>query len=326
VAISQELEKLGVGYIGVGFLEEGIALREAGIKSSILVLGGVAGFQIDYFLEYDLELTASSHFILQDMDRRARRMNRRAKVHLKIDTGLNRIGVNYRRAPEFLQFASTLPGIEVKGIYSHLALADSDLEFTKLQYQRLVNLREPSKKLFGDKIFFHLLNSAGIINFPQGAMEFVRPGLMLYGLIPNISYIEKVKLEPSLSLKSEVVFIKRVTAGEGISYGHTFSTQKETNIVTIPIGYGDGYPNRMSNKGEVLIGGKRYPVVGRVCMDQIMVDVGDDRIRVGEEVVLIGRQGYERITVEEISELTGAVPYEITIGITNRVPRLYLNR
>ena len=322
--ISHFLEKLKTDYLGVGFLEEGVTLREAGIKMPMIVLGGVAGFQIDLFLEYNLDLTASSHLILSEIDRRARRMNRKARVHLKIDTGINRIGVNYRRAKEFLTAASELAGIEVVSIYSHLATAESDQAFTVEQSRRLSEMFEPAEKLFRRKMPFHILNSAGIINNPREAMDWVRPGLMLYGMTPDISYLNKNMVKPVMSLKSEVVFMKRVPKGEGISYDLTHITSKETNIATIPIGYGDGYPVRLSNKGEVLIGGKRYPVVGKVCMDQIMIDVGDDRIRVGEEVVLIGEQGNDRITVEKICHQTGATPYEITVGIKSRVPRLYV--
>lgn len=324
IAIGKELERVGVDYLGAGFLEEGVALREAGVKLPILILGGVAGFQIDYFLEYDLELTASSHFIINEIDRRARRRGGRAKVHLKIDTGMNRIGVNYRRALEFLEEAAALPFIQVKGIYSHLAKANTDADFTRIQYQRLAALREPAQRIFNGKIPFHLLNSAGMLNFLDDPLDFVRPGLFIYGMNPDISYLDKTPVKPVMSLKSEVVFLKRVPPGEGISYDLTYTTDRLTTIATVPIGYGDGYPQRLSNCGKVLIGGKRYPIVGKVCMDQIMVNVGDDWVRIGEEVVLIGRQGNERITVEEICQLTGALPYEITIGIAGRVPRLYL--
>lgn len=318
------IEQLKAEYLGVGFLEEGVTLRDYGIKLPIMVLGGVAGFQIDYFLEYNLDLTASSHFILNEIDRRARRKGKTAKVHLKIDTGINRIGVNFRRGLEFIEMASKLKGIEVMSIYSHLASADTDKAFTEEQCCRLEKLKIPAEKIFNRKMPFHTHNSAGIINHPKNAMDWVRPGLMLYGLTPDISYLDKDLLKPVLSLKSEVVFIKRVSKGEGISYNLTHITAKDTTIVTIPIGYGDGYPVRLSNKGEVLIKGKRYPVVGKVCMDQIMVDIGDDRVNIGEEVVMIGSQGGDRITVEKICHQTGAIPYEITCGIKSRVPRLYV--
>lgn len=324
IPISQYLEKLGADYLGVGFLEEGVTLREKDIKLPIMVLGGVAGFQIDHFLEYNLELTASSHFILSEIDRRARRMNRKARVHLKIDTGINRIGVNFKRGVEFLEAASKLTGVEVVSVYSHLASAESDLEFTKEQYKRLLELRKPADSFFNRKVLFHLLNSAGVMNFPEGALDMVRPGLMLFGMTPDVSYLERHIVEPIMSVKSEIVFIKRIPPGEGISYGLTYVTDKVTTIVTIPIGYGDGYPVRLSNIGEVLIDGKRYPIAGRVCMDQIMADVGDARVRVGEEVVLIGKQGEDCISVEEICQKTGAIPYEITVGIKSRVPRLYV--
>jgi len=322
--IARYLEKLRAYYLGVGFLEEGIALREDKIALPILVLGGVAGFQIDHFLEYDLDLTASSHLILSEIDRRARRMNRIAKVHLKIDTGMNRIGVNYRRGLEFLEAAAKLPGLEVKSVYSHLASAETDREFTEEQCRRLQEFRAPAEKIFRDKIPFHILNTAGILNHPGWAMDLIRPGLMLYGLNPDLSYLPQSKLQPVLSVKSEIVFIKRVQPGEGISYGLTHTTSRETTIVTIPIGYGDGYPVRLSNKGQVLIKGKRFPIVGKVCMDQIMVDTGEERVRIGEEVVLIGKQETGSITIEEICPLTDTIPYEITCGLTSRVPRLFL--
>ena len=325
IPIGKALEDAGADYLGTGFLEEGVILREAGVELPILVLGGVAGFQIDYFMEYDLELTASSNFIIHEIDRRARRMNQAAKVHLKIDTGMNRIGVNYRRALDFIQVAAGLPFIQVKGIYSHLASADTDPEFTQLQYQRLIELQKPAGEMFSRKIPFHLLNSAGIMNFPQGALDLVRPGLMLYGMNPVETYLPKAPVKPVLSLKSEVVFIKKVPAGEGISYNLTHTAEKDTTIVTVPIGYGDGFPFLLSNQGRALIKGRSFPIVGRVCMDQLMVDIGEERVRIGEEVVLIGSQGEERITAEEIAAKIGVIPYEVTIGITNRVPRLYLN-
>jgi len=324
LAIAERLEMIGTDYLGVGFLEEGVVLREQGIKCPILVLGGVAGYQINYFLEYNLELTASSQYIISEIDRRAGRMNKKARVHLKIDTGMNRIGVNYKRAEHFFQFSAGLANIEVVGIYSHLAVAEDDMEFTQLQYQRLMELQAKSDLIFKRKIPFHLLNSAGIMNFSEGKLDIVRPGLMLYGMSYDEKSRESAGVKPLLTLKSEVVFIKQVSAGEGISYGLTHRTAEETTIATVPIGYGDGYPHRLSNCGQVLIGGKRYPVVGRVCMDQIMVDVGKDRIRIGQDVVLIGTQDGEVISVEEICRLTGALPYEITIGLTERVPRLYL--
>jgi len=322
--IAHYLEQFKADYLGVGFLEEGVALREDKVNLPILVLGGVAGFQIDHFLEYDLDLTASSHFILGEIDRRARRMNRQAKVHLKIDTGMNRIGVNYRRGMQFLEAAAKLPGIQAKSIYSHLASAEYDPDFTETQCRRLNEFRLSAEKIFRCKIPFHILNTAGIINHPHWAMDAVRPGLMLYGLNPDFSYLPKSRLQPVLSLKSEIVFIKRVQASEGISYGLTHTTSQETTIVTIPIGYGDGYPVRLSNKGQVLIKGKRFPIIGKVCMDQIMVDVGDERVRIGEEVTLIGKQDDDCITIEEICRLTNAIPYEIACGITSRVPRLFI--
>ncbi len=324
ITISRELETLGVDYLGVGFLEEGVALREAGVKCPILVLGGVAGYQIIHFLEYDLELTVSSHYIAGEIERRARRMDCKAKVHLKIDTGLNRIGVNYRRAGEFLKFAAGLSNLEVKSVYSHFAAAESDLDFTRLQMERVLEVKELSQRVFARQVPFHIQNSAGMLNFPEADFEMVRPGLLLYGLYPDVSYRERIALEPVMSLKSEVIFIKRVAAGETVSYGRFFKAERETTIATVPIGYGDGYMNRLSNCGEALIGGRRYPVAGRVCMDQIMVDVGEDRVLLGSEVVLLGKQGAERITAEDICGLTGAIPYEVTIGITRRAPRVYI--
>ena len=321
--ISRELERLGIDCIGVGFLEEGIVLREAGIESPILVLGGVAGYQISRFLEYKFELTASSHYITAEIDRRARRMNMVAPVHLKIDTGMNRIGVNYRRADDFLAFAEGMSNIEVRGIYSHLATAENDLEFTKLQYHRFREVINSAKRIFNPAPVFHLLNSAGLLNLPQAKLDMIRPGIILYGFVSDPSLTGKIDIEPVLSLKSEVVFLKNVAPGEGVSYGLTYKPTEETQIATIPIGYGDGYPSRLSNCGHALIGGVCYPIVGKVCMDQIMVDVGHDRVRIGQEVVLIGRQGGERVTVEEICRLTGAIPYEVTIGINSRVPRIY---
>jgi len=367
IRIAKALTEDGVEGLGVSFLEEGIALRRAGIPGRILVMGGIVNAQIDHFLEYDLDMTASSSYIATAISDAAVRMGIPAKVHAKIDTGMGRIGVNWEQSTPFFEKLSSLPGLEVVGIYSHLATAeDTDGEgydFAREQIRRFRISLEKAAECRLDPPLIHLVNSAGMLNHPDAGFSLIRPGIALYGLpsktnqpdvlaslarlrraspgldpgeaksewtpaaqFPHPSQPPVLELEPVLELVSEIVFLKGVRKDTPISYGMTWRAPQNTWIATIPIGYGDGYPRAMSNRGHVLIRGKRYPIVGAVCMDQLMVDVGPvDPPEVGEAVTLIGRQGDDEITVGEICGITGHIPYEIPILLTTRVPRIYMN-
>lgn len=323
VRCAAHLESLGVDYFGVALVEEGIALRKAGIRTPILIFGGIFGGQIARYLDFDLELTASSVDKLKAIDEVARSRGVRAKVHLKFDTGMGRIGVRPERATELIGCAATLPNIVVAGIFSHLASADStDPKQTREQIALFKRCIAASKQISPTPLA-HLANSGGVLQHPDARFDMVRVGIALYGVPPEKHLSTALPLEPVMSISSRVVYFKVVHAGGGVSYGSTWKAPHDSRVVTVPVGYGDGYPRALSNRASVLIRGKRFPVVGNVCMDQIMVNIDRDEAYNGDEVVLLGTQGQERITVSELASLVGTVPHEILTALNLRIPRRY---
>ncbi len=317
--------ELGTDCFGVGFVEEGIVLRRAGIREPILVLGGIVGSQIDLFLEHDLDLTASSLFKLEAIEREAQAANKIARVQLKIDTGMNRIGQNFRTAESLLKAAKNSKHVRVTGIYSHLATAEEpDQSFAHMQMSRFADIRSLAASIGFTDVLYHLANSAGAIRFPEARHDMIRPGLGLYGQHAASNLQNEFPLLPAHQLVSEIVYVKGVRKGDGVSYNLCWIAPENVWVATIPVGYGDGYPRLLSNKASVLIGGKRYPIIGTVCMDQFMVNLGHDKHAVGEEVVLWGKQGDEEISLWELCDAAGFIPYELPIYLTGRVPRLFV--
>ncbi|PLX26321.1 MAG: alanine racemase [Ignavibacteria bacterium] len=326
IRTARELLHFGVDELGVAFLEEGIALRRAGITAPVLVLGGIIGNQISHFLEYDLQITASSVYKLHQIDETAAAMGRKAAVHLKIDTGMGRIGIRHENASQLFAVALEAQHIELRGVYSHFASShDADHSFTRLQLQRFNDALEffPTEGLpFPIR---HIANSGAILQHPDSVLDMVRPGIMMYGVYPGPDVQHSIPLQPVLSMKTRVVYFKVVREGQSIGYDHTWTADADTRVVTLPVGYGDGYARRLSDRADVLIGGTRYPVAGRISMDQCMVNIGSGSAYNGDEVTLIGRQGEEVITVEELADLCDTIPYEILTMINTRVPRKYLS-
>lgn len=326
VEVARYLQSLGVPYLGVAFLEEGILLREAGVTTPILVLGGMIGNQVPLFLKYDLTLTASSIEKLELIEEAARVMGVRAKVHLKIDTGMERIGVHYYNAASLLEAALTRNYLEIEGIFSHFAQSDApDPAFTNLQLDRFNAVLDfyESRGLERPPLR-HIANSAGILRFPGSHMDMVRAGLLLYGVYPAPEMSHTIIVEPALSWKSRVVFFKVVKPEHPVSYGSTWQADHMVRVVTVPVGYGDGYFRSMSGRAEVIIRGKRYPVIGRICMDQLMVNIEWETAYNADEVILIGEGGNGvAIRVEELAEWAGTIPWEILTNINTRVPRIY---
>ncbi len=315
----------GADYLGVALLEEGIRLREAGFQCPVLVFGGAFEDQISQFLQYDLEISLYSDRIAQALAREASESGKRAKVHIKVDTGMGWVGVPWEEASSFLQRTSQLRSLDIVGIYTHFATSDEkDTSFAYLQLRRFNRVLDEIKAKGINIPLRHAANSGAILNLPEAYLDMVRPGIMIYGYYPSQGAFKNLPLKPALTLKSRVIFVKKVAAGTSISYGRDYVTPRETSIATLPIGYADGYNRLLSNWGEVLIRGRRYPVVGRVCMDQIMVDVGEDEVQVGDEVVLIGRQGKEEISMYEVCQKLNTIPYEVCCWISERVPRVYL--
>ena len=326
VRVARYLQAQGVAHLGVAFVEEGIALRRAGITAPILVLGGIFGPQVAQFIRHDLEITVSSLDKLRQVEATARAMEREAIIHLKIDTGMERIGVHSYSAGPFIEAAVASPWCSIKGIYSHLACADDPASpMTLLQLERFQEACAHFQRIGAQMPLRHLANSGGVLHFPETWLDIVRPGIVLYGVLPDPASQRTIAVRPALSLVSRVVFFKVVKAGNPVSYGATWQSPVDTRIVTVPIGYGDGYPRSLSSRGQVLLHGQRHPLVGRVCMDQFMVDLGPDGVaRNEDEVVLIGHQGGVDITTEALAQLAGTIPYDILTGLNERIPREYV--
>jgi alanine racemase len=325
VECARRFERAGALVLGVAYLEEGLELRAAGLKTRIHVFGGLLSDQVDQYLDADLEITAPSVSKLEVIDEAARKAGRLARVHLKIDTGLERLGVHSYSSQKLFDAALRSTSCRVVGVFSHFAAVDSgDLSFTKLQIERFLEANEYFHARAVAPYQRHIASSAGLVACPESHFEMVRPGLLLYGAAPEREAGARLSVEPVMSLRSRVVYFKVVKGGSAISYGLTWTAPTDTRVVTIPIGYGDGYARHFSNKAQVLIRGQRYPVVGAVCMDQLMVNLGPDGTAYnGDEVVLLGSQCAESISAEELAQWGGTIPWEIFVRISQRVPRVF---
>lgn len=324
VTCAHELERAGADHLGVAFVEEGIELRRAGVQLPILVFGGILDNQIRYFFDYSLDIPALSVSKVEAIDRVAKELGKRARVHLKIDTGMERLGQHFYTAGKLFEKAIACRHVEIVGVFSQLACADDeDLSFTKLQLERFNEAVSFFERRSLPMPLRHIANSAALTRLPESRLDMVRPGLALYGINPCPGLEMQINLQPVMTLKSSVVYFKVTKQGAGVSYGQTWKASKDTRIITIPIGYGDGLPRRLSNRAEVLVRGKRYPVVGTICMDQLMVDIGNGEAYNGDEVVLIGSQDKEAITMWDVARHAETIPWEIMTTLNQRIPRVY---
>jgi len=326
VPVALHLQAQGVEQLGVAFLEEGMALRRAGVTVPILVMGGIFGPQAAQLIAEDLEITVSSIDKLRQVEAAAESLGRKATIHLKIDTGMERIGVHSYHAGPFIEAAVASKWCTVKGVYSHLACADDPSSpMTRRQLEKFLEACAHFTRLGAPMPIRHLANSGGVLHFPGTCLDMVRPGIALYGVLPDPASQATVGLRPALSLVSKVVYFKVVPAGNPVSYGATWAPGVDTRVVTVPIGYGDGFPRSLSNRGQVLVRGQRHAIVGRICMDQFMADIGPQGTAYNEDaVVLIGRQGDQAITCEDVALAAGTIPYEILVGLNERIPREYV--
>ena len=325
VRVAKLMQFLKADYIGVAVLEEGILLRESGIDIPILVLGGIWGNHIPHFIKNKLSITASSIAKLNQIEEIAGQMKSKAKVHLKIDTGMERIGVHYYTAEKFLDAAVGCKNIQIDGIYSHLANSElKDLSYTRLQLERFQEVNRFFEKHSLEFPLRHIANSGAILQMPDSFLDMVRPGIMLYGVYPSIDTEKTIPVNPALSWKSLVVYFKVIKAGHPIGYGSTWKPDHDIRAVTVPVGYGDGYMRSMGHKAEVLIRGHRYPAVGTISMDQIVINIENGSAYNGDEVILIGSKGENSITCEDLAGWAGTIPYEILTNINTRVPRVYI--
>ncbi len=327
IQVARHVVELGAPYLGVAVLEEGILLREAGIKTPILVLGGIIGNQVPIFLKHDLTITASSVEKLQQIEDAAKTIGVRAKVHLKIDTGMERLGVHYYSAETLLEAALTCQHCHVEGIFSHFANADSaSLISAHEQLRRFNRVLDFYEKRGVERPFIrHMANSGAILQLPESHFDLVRAGILLYGVYPSEGASRTIKVQPALAWKSRVVYFKVVQPDHPVSYGSTWQSDHMVRVVTIPVGYGDGYFRSMSGKAQVIIRGKKYPVIGRICMDQAMANIEWETAYNDDEVILVGQSGDEIIRVEDLAEWAGTIPYEILTNINTRVPRVYVH-
>lgn len=308
-----------VDNFGVALVEEGVQLRELGITKPILVAGGTLPEQLPLFLEHNLILTASSPELLAAAETVAESAQKKLTAHLKIDTGMERVGVHEYEATAFLEQSLKCKHVLIEGIYTHFANSEEPaLSHARQQLERFQEVLRFYEKRSLPTPLRHMANSAAILQFPESHMDLVRPGVMVYGIYP-VGVAHTVDIQPVLTWKSRVAYSKITLPGRPVSYGSLWQSEIPTRIVTVPCGYSDGYFRRMTNQAQVLINGKKYPQVGRICMDQFMVNVGQDEAQVGDEVVLLG----DGITAYDLAEWMGTNEYEVLTSISARVPRLY---
>lgn len=328
--VSKTLEALGARAFGVATAEEGIELREAGIKSPVIVMGGLMGMgspASQKMVDADLTPVIHSRGVLDSIEASAKRAGKKIGVHLKVDTGMGRLGVRPEALAPILSHIKKCPHLFVEGVMTHLAEGDNG-EISSAQMEIFLESRKKIKSEIGEIKIWHIANSLALfrgepVQIPSAKEVWARPGLALYGDFAGLKFAGGT-LEPVMSLVSKAVLLKNVPAGSRISYGGTFTTERPTRLAIIPIGYADGYPWSVSGRASVLIRGKKVPVLGRVTMDMIIVDVTDiTNISVGDEVVLMGTQGGESITLEDLAAWAGTITYEILCGISKRMPRIY---
>ncbi len=324
--VGKHLTKIGYKTLLVAHISEAIELIEKGLKAKFITLSPTLSRNSRYFVEYDVEPVVCTKEQIKSLNEEARKKNKIQNIHLKIDTGMGRVGINPESIWDFLNLIYNLKNINLVSIMSHFPKADEeDKSFSLKQIEIFKKIRSEISKKYPVK-YFHIANSAAIFDLPSAHFEIVRPGISIYGLPPSNKIInKKVKeLKPVLQWETSITYIKEVPPNTGISYGHTYYTKKKTLIATLPIGYGDGLMRILSNKMRVIINGKYCKQIGRICMDQTMVDVTPlkNNVKIGDKVIIIGSQNNLQITADELAKLANTINYEITTNISERVPRI----
>lgn len=324
--VAETVLNSGADLLGIATVEEGAQLRECHINAPILVLGYTPLWQLDDIIQHKLIQTVFDVNTAQELSRAALGFGCRAPIHIKIDTGMSRLGFfpGDEAVADILRI-NAMPGIEIQGFLTHFASSGDDAEFTALQYRRFDQFIQMLKQAGVKVANLHVSNSGAVLNRPDMALDIVRTGILLYGLTPSVGIdFRGLSVQPALSWKTQVAHVKMLEPEISVGYGRTFYTQRKTLLAVLPIGYADGYSRRLSNCGRVLIGGSFAPVIGRVCMDQIMVDItGLSNIKPGDEAVLIGRQGDKEITATDLAQIQDTICYEVVCAIGKRVPRVY---
>ena len=326
IEVAKTALQAGCEYLGIAFVEEGIRLRKAGIHQPILVFGAQLPDYFQKALEHDLELTITSKKQLSFLKNISIHRSKRIPVHLKINTGMNRVGFSENQVENIIKDIKNDKRLELRGIYSHLATADeTDESYCRLQIERFEKIRRYTQKALEEDIIFHLANSAAIMKYPDSYFDMVRPGIMLYGQTPSPDFKLNWNLKEVLSLRSKLGLIKCVKKSEPVSYGRRFYTKENTHIGVIPAGYADGINRRLTNTARVIIRDEIYPLVGTICMDMVMVDLGPElRCKTGDEVIFYGQSESKKISVNDIAQELTTIPYEITCNVSARVTREHL--
>lgn len=331
--VASALANNGADFFGVATVDEAIQLRNAGFSNPVLILGVIFRDDLEKTIQNDIMPVVFGYNFAKSISDTAVRLNKKAKIHIKLDTGMSRIGYvcsgsdSRERILESICNVASLPNIEIDGIFSHFAKADEkNEEYTRLQYERFIDIVSALEQRGVHIPIKHICNSAGIIQYPEYHMDMVRSGIITYGLAPSSDVsIENMGLEPVMELKSVVTNLKRIKVDTPVSYGGNYIAKPGTRIATVAIGYADGYSRLLSGKAQVLINGKKANIVGNICMDQLMVDVTEiEDIKIGDEVILFGKSGNNIITVESVAELMGTINYETICVIGKRVPRVYI--
>lgn len=320
--VARIAESENVSMFGVATVEEAVYLRQAGIKKPILIFCCILPEQAEDVVNYDITQTVCDLNICHALSESAKKLDKKAKIHVKVDTGMGRIGVACDKAVDLIKQIIQLPNIIVDGIYTHFSVADVDENYTKLQIKRFDTVLSCLKQENIHVPLRHSASSSAILKHPSSYYDMVRPGIALYGYLPCEG--NNIQLKPALSFRTRIVYIKKMPVGSSISYGRTYITDRSSLVATIAVGYGHGYNRKLSNKAEVLIRGKRAKIIGTICMDQCLCDVTHiPEASIGDEVVLIGKQGDQEITADELANKVGTISYEILCGINANVKRVY---
>ncbi|MBN1289050.1 MAG: alanine racemase [Actinobacteria bacterium] len=327
IEVSRAALEAGADCLGVALVEEAVRLRQAGIECPVHLLFEPPPGAASVAVKNGLVCTVYTREYARALSEAAAKTGVTVRVHIKVDSGMRRVGVDPADFQSFCIYLKDLPALDVAGIYTHLAVASEPADpFTELQLGEFDRVSKKAEEIFGRRLVKHAANSSGILAFPKSHYDLVRAGIAMYGLFPSSKLSRFTGLKPALSLVGEVAYVKRVREGEGISYGLLYRPPKDTFIATIPVGYADGYSRMLTGCAEVLIDGVRRPVAGAVCMDLCMVDLGECEVKKGAPFVLIGKDGDEEITADEIARKLGTINYEVTCMISSRVPRTYVGK
>lgn len=316
--VNEVISKFNI--VAVATVDEAVELRNQGYKNEIFVLNQAYKDEIEKIAKYNITIGISSNSFLEEIGKR----NEKFSIHIEIGTGMGRTGINPNRVEEYIEKVKEYRNIEIEGIYTHLSSADFDKEYTEKQLMYFERAVKKAKEMLGEIKYIHCNASNGILNFPEHSYNLVRPGMIMYGYEPFVGAKDKIDLKPVCKLKSKLTFLKDVEEGASIGYSRSYITKRKTKVATIPIGYADGLKRELSNKGYVLVNGKKAPIIGSVCMDGFMADVTDiEDVSVGTDVYIWDN---ENITLEEVAKTAGTVNYEMMSTIMHRVPRIFINR